>query len=103
VAPTGRVSCSLALALTFGSLARRPGRASDRHAVQARDRTHESSFRFNGIDTYPIEPAWRIVGHFESYDPPCAFTDYATCSLPPRQNRLSSTITAGEKKYHRPH
>lgn len=34
-----------------------------------------------------------------AYNPPCAFTEYATCPLPPRQNRLSLAITAGEKKY----
>lgn len=32
-------------------------------------------------------------------NPPCAFTDYATCPLPPPQNRLALAITAGEKKY----
>ncbi len=32
-------------------------------------------------------------------NPPCAFTAYATCPLPPPQNRLALAITAGEKKY----
>jgi hypothetical protein len=32
-------------------------------------------------------------------NPPCAFTDYATCPLPPPPNRLALAITAGEKKY----
>jgi uncharacterized protein len=32
-------------------------------------------------------------------NPPCAFTAYATCPLPPPQNRLALPITAGEKKY----
>lgn len=31
-----------------------------------------------------------------AYNPPCAFTQYATCSLPPPQNRLSFPIHAGE-------
>jgi hypothetical protein len=31
--------------------------------------------------------------------PPCAFTAYATCPLPPPQNRLALAIDAGEKKY----
>jgi len=34
-----------------------------------------------------------------AYNPPCAFTKYATCPLPPPQNRLPVAITAGEKKY----
>jgi uncharacterized protein (DUF1684 family) len=32
-------------------------------------------------------------------NPPCAFNEFATCPLPPRQNRLSLRIEAGEKKY----
>lgn len=32
-------------------------------------------------------------------NPPCAFTDYATCPLPPPQNRLALAVMAGEKKY----
>ena len=32
-------------------------------------------------------------------NPPCAFTDFATCPLPPQGNRLPLAITAGEKKY----
>lgn len=30
---------------------------------------------------------------------PCAFTNFATCPLAPRQNRLPLAITAGERKY----
>ena len=33
-------------------------------------------------------------------NPPCAFTAYATCPLPPPQNRLGVSIPAGEKRYH---
>ena len=32
-----------------------------------------------------------------AYNPPCAFTEYATCPLPPSQNRLPVAIEAGEK------
>lgn len=35
----------------------------------------------------------------ESYNPPCVFTAYATCPLPPPQNRLPLRIEAGEKNY----
>ena len=37
-----------------------------------------------------------------AYNPPCVFTDYATCPLPPPENRLDLAVTAGEKKYVRP-
>ncbi len=33
-------------------------------------------------------------------NPPCAFTAYATCPLPPAQNRLNVPIPAGEQRYH---
>jgi uncharacterized protein (DUF1684 family) len=33
-------------------------------------------------------------------NPPCAFTPYATCPLPPAQNRLTVAIPAGEQRYH---
>lgn len=35
----------------------------------------------------------------KAYNPPCAFNDFATCPLPPRQNRLALRVEAGEKKY----
>jgi len=34
-----------------------------------------------------------------AYNPPCAFTPYATCPLPPKANLLPLRIEAGEKKY----
>jgi uncharacterized protein (DUF1684 family) len=43
----------------------------------------------------------RVVLDFNrAYNPPCAFTPYATCPLPPRENRLDVRIEAGEKNYH---
>lgn len=37
-----------------------------------------------------------------AYNPPCVFTDFATCPLPPADNRLDLAVTAGEKRYARP-
>jgi len=34
-----------------------------------------------------------------AYNPPCAFTAFATCPLPPAGNRLDLAIPAGEKAY----
>jgi uncharacterized protein (DUF1684 family) len=34
------------------------------------------------------------------FNPPCSFTPYATCPLPPPQNRLTVAIPAGEQRYH---
>ena len=35
----------------------------------------------------------------KAYNPPCAFTPYATCPLPPAENKLTAKIEAGERKY----
>jgi uncharacterized protein (DUF1684 family) len=40
-----------------------------------------------------------IVDFNRAYNPPCAFTPFATCPLPPLQNRLPIRVEAGEKKY----
>ncbi|TLY81464.1 MAG: DUF1684 domain-containing protein, partial [Gammaproteobacteria bacterium] len=40
-----------------------------------------------------------VVDFNKAYNPPCAFNDFATCPLPPPQNRLRLRIEAGEKKY----
>jgi hypothetical protein len=37
------------------------------------------------------------------YNPPCAFTPFATCPLPPKENRLPFPVRAGEKKYRGEH
>ncbi len=42
----------------------------------------------------------RVILDFnQAYNPPCAFTPYATCPLPPKANRLTLRVTAGEKRY----
>ena len=40
-----------------------------------------------------------ILDFNKAYSPPCVFTPYATCPLPPEQNRLAARIEAGEKDY----
>jgi hypothetical protein len=35
----------------------------------------------------------------KAYNPPCAFTPFATCPLPPLQNWMPVAIAAGEKRY----
>ena len=37
-----------------------------------------------------------------SYNPPCVFTPYATCPVPPPQNKLAVRIEAGERTFHSP-
>ena len=41
-----------------------------------------------------------ILDFNKSRNPPCAFTPFATCPLPPSQNILPIEVKAGEKMYH---
>jgi uncharacterized protein (DUF1684 family) len=40
-----------------------------------------------------------VLDFNKAYNPPCAFTPYATCPLPPAENKLPVRIEAGEKNY----
>jgi len=40
-----------------------------------------------------------VLDFNKAYNPPCAFTPYATCPVPPQQNWLAVAIPAGEKSY----
>ena len=41
-----------------------------------------------------------VVDFNLAYNPPCVFSPYATCPLPPAENRLPLRIEAGELVYH---
>ncbi|HYW95850.1 MAG TPA: DUF1684 domain-containing protein, partial [Bacteroidales bacterium] len=41
-----------------------------------------------------------IIDFNKAYNPPCAFSPFATCPLPPPENRLQVAIKAGEKAVH---
>ena len=64
--------------------------------------------RTSGKDTYgagrflyaDLAVDGKVVLDFNlAYNPPCAFTPYATCPLAPPENRLPFAVTAGEKRY----
>lgn len=40
-----------------------------------------------------------VVDFNRAYNPPCAFTPFATCPLPPPENRMDLLVEAGEKAY----
>ena len=54
--------------------------------------------RFIRVDA-PDDDGWLYIDFNKAHNPPCGFTDYATCPTPPSQNRLSIRIEAGEKVY----
>jgi hypothetical protein len=48
----------------------------------------------------PLPENGKVVLDFNrAYNPPCAFTPYATCPLPPKENVLPIRIEAGELRY----
>jgi len=65
------------------------------------DQTNESETYQSGRFLYAPKPQdGAIVLDFnKAYNPPCSFTPFATCPLPPPQNRLAARIEAGEKRY----
>lgn len=64
---------------------------------QTAGKTTYGASRF--LYTEPAKDGMVWLDFNKAENPPCAFTDYATCPLPPPQNRLALAITAGEKKY----
>lgn len=66
----------------------------------------------NNLDTYgggrflevdaPQEDGSIYLDFNKAYNPPCAFTPYATCPLPTKENKLSIAISAGEQ-FHESH
>ncbi len=69
--------------------------------VMFHDRTAGDSTYGAGRFLYvkPPGPDGAVTIDFNlAYTPPCGFTRFATCPLPPRQNRLPFAIRAGELK-----
>ncbi|HEU0052855.1 MAG TPA: DUF1684 domain-containing protein [Longimicrobium sp.] len=60
----------------------------------SRDQTYPAG-RYLYVD--PPHARGRVVLDFnQAYNPPCAFTAFATCPLPPRENTLALAVRAGE-------
>jgi uncharacterized protein len=70
-----------------------------RLAVQFKDLTNGSQTYPAGRyhNTEPVTEDGHVVLDFnKAYNPPCAFTEYATCTFPAKQNQLKLPIEAGE-------
>ncbi|MGQ0799013.1 MAG: DUF1684 domain-containing protein [Pseudomarimonas sp.] len=83
------------------------------YSLEALDGTETQLFliiadRTSGKDTYgagrmiyidkPVDGK-AIIDFNQAYNPPCAFTAFSTCPLPPPENRLDLAVTAGERKH----
>jgi uncharacterized protein (DUF1684 family) len=52
------------------------------------------------LDVPAADASGKVVLDFNhAYNPPCVFTRFATCPLPPAENRLDLLVDAGEKMY----
>lgn len=67
-----------------------------------RDDTARSETYGAGRFLYAAKPEnGKVILDFnKAENPPCAYTAFATCPLPPQQNRLNVAIKAGEKRFH---
>jgi uncharacterized protein len=54
-----------------------------------------TDFPDHGLD----QPGHLTLDFNRLQNPPCAYTAYATCPLPPEQNRLAIALPVGEEKY----
>ncbi len=55
------------------------------------------------LDLPPPDASGKVIIDFNhAYNPPCAFTPFATCPLTPPENRLDLRVEAGEQAYHAP-
>jgi len=92
-----------------GKPVRLDGVLEDPHAEQLffilRDQTSGKETYGAGRFLYADLPkAGKVVLDFnKAYNPPCAFTPYATCPLPPPQNWMPVRVEAGELNYGKGH
>lgn len=82
------------------------GNDTTQYFVIFRDATAKDSTYPAGRFMYatPADSAgYTILDFNRAYNPPCAFTAFATCPLPPAENVLTVPLRAGEKRYAGPH
>lgn len=65
------------------------------------DASNRSDTYKSGRFLYAAKPVngEAVLDFNKAENPPCAFTPFATCPLPPPQNKLEVEIKAGEKRY----
>jgi uncharacterized protein (DUF1684 family) len=58
-------------------------------------------FLYTGFPTNGLDKPGELVLDFNRLEnPPCAYTPFSTCPLPPPGNRLPIALPVGEKRYH---
>ncbi len=86
---------------SFSLLALEGGDEGDLFIVFGDETNGEATYaggRF--VYTSPPNAESRVLLDFNrAYNPPCVFTPFATCPLPPAENRLPIAIAAGERSW----
>jgi uncharacterized protein (DUF1684 family) len=67
----------------------------------SRAATYETArYLHTGLPDHGLDQPGTLILDFNRLEnPPCAYSLYASCPLPPEQNRLAVAIEAGEKRY----
>jgi uncharacterized protein (DUF1684 family) len=59
-------------------------------------------FLYTSLPDHGVDQPGELVLDFNHLEnPPCAYTPYATCPLPPAGNRLPIALPVGEQRYHK--
>jgi hypothetical protein len=59
-------------------------------------------FLYTGFPDHGLDQPGELVLDFNHLEnPPCAYTSFATCPLPPAGNRLPIALPVGEQRYHK--
>ena len=72
-----------------------------RDTTSATTTYHACRFLYTVLPAHGLDKPGELTLDFNKLEnPPCAYTPYATCPLPPNGNRLAIALAVGEKRYH---
>ena len=73
----------------------------DEFAVMFKDATNASTTYGSRMLSAPMvaKGEWTVLDFNVASNPPCAYSQFTTCPLPPAENRLAVAIEAGEKLF----
>ena len=74
---------------------------SDEFALMFKDATNTSTtYGFRILHAAMVKNGeWTVIDFNVAGNPPCAYSKFTTCPLPPAENRLAVAIEAGEKRF----
>jgi uncharacterized protein (DUF1684 family) len=88
--------------ITMRPMTTRPGRLYFifRDGTSGRETYETARFLYTNLNP----DGTTVLDFNQAYNPPCSFNPYTTCPLPPKENRLTVRVLAGERAYpHPPH